>query len=412
MIRVRLHNPGLWWTAAHRIPGGVEVQWPPSPWTVLSSLVAGAHATPDPDPARQAIQLLAAASDPDMWLPAVHRHPVQGVFVGKTGPHDAETQWELLDGSRAVAGLTDQRTKHKWLTARAEWTHTCAFLDFSVDLDDEQVSALAEAALATSYVGRATDCVMVGVLTPHAAGWVDHTCVDGRADPELTEPAAPHELWQSTNRSGPVRAATPDILQVLDLCHERRHRYGLPRLPDHVKGRLVTYVRREPADSTPSTRVVLLLKKGRSHQEVMSALPGEPLLLGGENPWAVSFDSRDDATTAERSAPKLFRDGQPHPRHIDRYYGRPACSWTSVVPLVAHPNRRIAEHEITTGLQNLDAHGNVGALRPCGPCPELPHLTLWRARLRLNQPYPGPLRLGHGQQYGYGRFHTDENKEG
>ncbi|WP_216918010.1 hypothetical protein [Nocardia noduli] len=409
MIRIRLFNPGLLWTAAHKNPRGVEVQWPPSPWTVLSSLVAGAHTLADPGPARDAIQRLAAAPDPDMWLPEVHRHRVREVFVGKTGPQGAEKHWELLDGSRAVAGLTDHRTKHKWLTTSAEWADPCAFLDFPVVLDADQISALATAALATPYVGRATDCLMVGVLTRDGEGWVDHTSADGRADPDLTEPGAAHEWWQPTDRPGPVRAATPDLLQVLDLCHDRRHRYGLPGLPDHVKGRAVTYVRRDPAGAVEVARVVLLLVKGRTQREVMSALAGSPLLLGGEKPWAVSFEGREDATAAAGSAPELFRDGQPHTRHVDRYYGAPACSWSSVVPLVAHPDRRIAEHEITAGLADLGANGSVSVFRPGGPCPELPHLTLWRARLHLDEPHPGPLRFGHGQQYGYGRFCKDED---
>lgn len=412
MIRVRLHNPGLLWTAARKSPRGVEAQWPPSPWTVLSSLVAGAHATADPEPARQAIHTLAAASDPDMWLPEVHSHRVPGVYVGKTGPQDVEEKLRRPDDSRGIAGLKDRRTKHLWFTARAEWAHPCAFLDFPAVLDDSQVSALAAAALATPYVGRATDCVMVGVLTPHGAGWVDHTSADGCADPELTEPGMAHEWWQPIDRPGPVRAATPDLLQVLDICHERQYRYGLPGLPNHAKGRPVTYVRRDPSNSATAARVVLLLKKGRTQQEVMSSLTGTPVLLGGEKPWAVSFEGRDEAAAAARAAPELFRDGQPHRRHVDRYYGPAACSWTSAVPMVAHPDRRIAEHQLIAGLRDIDAHGTVEALRPYGPCPELPQLTLWRAQVRLDQQHPGPLRVGVGQQYGYGRFRKDEDKEG
>ncbi|WP_157101174.1 hypothetical protein [Nocardia shimofusensis] len=354
--------------------------------------------------------MLAKAPDPDMWLPQVHIHRVPGRYVGKTGPQDAEKHWTVLDGSRV--GLDDERTKHLWFTARAEWTHPCAFLDFSAVLDGEQISALAAAASATPYVGRATDCVMAGVLTPHDGGWVDHTSTDGYADPELAEPGSAHERWQPTAVPGPVRAATPDLLAVLDLCHERRHRYGLPGLPDHVRGRPVTYLRRDPSTSaTSATRVVLLLNKGRTQQQVMSSLPDTAVLLGSDKPWAVSFESREQAAAAAQSTPELFRDGQPQERHIDRYYGRPAESWISAVPMVAHPDRRIAEHEITTGLQDVGADGFVEKLKPCGPCPELAHLTLWRAWIRLDHPYPGPLRLGQGQQYGYGRFRKDEDGE-
>ncbi|MFR9753500.1 hypothetical protein ACL02S_21035 [Nocardia sp. 004] len=411
MIRVRLFNPGLLWTAAHKNSRRIEAQWPPSPWTVLAALVAGAHATDDPGPARAAIARLAAAADPEMWLPDVHYHRARGVFVGKTGPQGAEKHWVLLDASRAVAGLTDRRTKHQWFTVGAEWTHPCAFLDFPVVLDDEQVSALAAAALAVPYVGRATDCVMLGVLTPSSDGWVDHTSGDGRVDQELAGPGVVHERWQPVDRPGPVRAATPDLLDVLDLCHNRRYRLGLPGLPDHVKGRGVTYVRCDRDGGPASTRVVLLLSKGRTQQEVMAALSGSPLLLGGHKPWAVSFESRDDATAAAGAAPELFRDGQPHIRHVDRYYGRPASSWISVVPVVAHPDRRIAEHEIAAGLAENGLTGSVQVSRPGGPCPELPHLTLWRARIGLDDLHVGPLRVGHGQQYGYGRLCTDEGEE-
>lgn len=414
-LRMRLHNPGRWWTAARRgRAGAVQLQWPPSPWTVLSALVAAAHAGQDPDPVRAVVDRLASCGDPSMWLPPIHEHTVPAVYVGKTGPYGAEQHWNLLDASRAVAGKTDERTKHRWRTARGEWGHSCVFVDFPLELTDAELAVLAQAARRVPYVGRATDTVTLGVITLGEAGPVDHTAPDGAADDELLRPGPQHRLWEPVpQRGAPVRCASPDLLHVLDTCHDRRHRQGLPGVPDSAKGRTVGYA---PRDADPHTvensdRVALLLAGRRTAADVLTTLgAGEaervPLLLGGATPWAVSFPDREQAAAAAAAQPGLFRDGQPVPRHVARYYGSPHARWRTVSPVVAHPHRAIADAAITTELTQLGVADPQIELQPAGPCPELPHLNRWQVTVTTPIPHPGPIRAGAGLSAGYGRFGT------
>jgi len=109
----------------------------------------------------------------------------------------------------------------------------------------------------------------------------------------------------------------------------------------------------------------------------------------------VWFDTREAAATAVTTAPALFRVGQPHDRHVDRYYGHPGSAWTSAVQTAAHPDRHIAEHGITAGLEELGAPGTVVGLRSQG----VPRVTAAEFMAGTAMPGPaasGPLWLGQG----------------
>lgn len=402
MIRVRLYNPTRMWTAAAS-PNGGRVAWPLQPWTVLAALVAGAHELDDPGLARAAVGALAAADDPVMWLPDLCEHRVPMRYVGLTGVQGAKSHWRITDASVAVSGMSDGRHKHELHEARGEWCAPTAFLDWPDVLDAEQTEQLAAAARRVPYVGRSTDAISVGVLAGGPDSWYDHTAAGGRCDAALASPGPDHTRWGVTDASGPTHCATSETLAQLDANWERTEA-GLRSLPAHVTGTLRLYL--PTVEQTMSHRVVLRVEGRPTAADVLTELSElnddeAPFAIGGRRPWAYSFPGADTAARAVAALPGRFSGGVVAARHVEPWHGQPTIRWRTVAPVAAHPNERAALAELSAALP-----GHV-EVQHAGRCPELPHLALWNAVAVLDQPLPGPIQVGAGAEYGYGRFRKD-----
>lgn len=417
MLRLRLTSPTRVWTAAIRHGRTAEVEWPPAPFRALAALVAGAHALrddADTAAARAAIARIAACPPPLMWLPDMLVHTVPESYVAGTVIDWAKKPPKIFDLSLAVPGADDKRTKHLQHTVRCEWDHPCAFLDVDVDLEADELEALARAASAVPYVGRSTHPVEIGVVIFGPDGRPGLLAPDGGADVSFLEPGDAHQRWFPTElRAGAqTRCWTPEILTVLDEDHDARMHRGLRGLPDTVKGQPVSYVRGRRRDATGWVSLSLARKRRDALSLMASLATTNPTtaadalpVMAGSSVVAVLVDGDDAAVAAVTHHPDVFRgSGSKHPavRRVEAV-GR---TWSTDLPAVAHPDQRVANAELAAELDTLFGEGTrVTSMRKLGPVIDIEELSgyeRWAVTFTTSTGVAGPVRIGAGSRYGAG----------
>lgn len=422
MLRIRLHNPHRIWTAAVRTGGRVVPEWPPAPWRLVAALTAGAHRLDEAtcSQARAVLARIAACEQPSMWLPGAYRQEMPDTFVPAAFIDNAPRQpvGKLAERGLAVAGLDDVRTKKALSSARMEWDHPCVFVDVPIELDETETAVLADAARRVGYVGRATHPINVGILTPGASGWVDHTSADGLCDAEQIGPGAGHTAWSPVEHEGAqVRGWTAGMLEVLDEDHDQRYRRGLPGVANGVKGTTVGYAprtgRRRPSGwvpvglARPTTDVAGVTGRVNTARPVGTD-PAVPMLRG-RRLVGLLFADHEAAAAAQRAAPDLLTGESPPGGVLARQFG-PSTTWSTDTPIVAHPDRRLAQAEIAAVLAERGITAMV-QLTPVSPSHTHPGMHLWRALLTADEAITGPVRLGPGAEQGDGTL-TSSNGGG
>lgn len=408
-LRIRLHNPRRLWTA---FAAAGTPEWPPAPWRVLATLVAGAHglAAEERTQARQVLNRLAESSPPEMWLPEALEQPLPPVWVPASIVDESEKNLQrLIDAPLAVSGLDDHRSKKVTPQRRLEWAHSCVWLDVDLSPSSQEIAVLVRAARQVGYVGRASHPIDVGLLTRDERGWVDHSGRSSGSDQQMMEPSIHHTRWVPVTREGtPVRCWTEGALQILDADYEQRMLRGQRGLGDEAKGRTVLYAPRGSGNGAFRWIEMRLARSTTDVAGVVAAVAAvRPVKSEREVPvlhrsrlLGLLVDGPAASSETQQALPGWFTAGS-LPRKRD-YVGS-GSTWHTATPVAAVANERAARAVIARDLSNYAGTQHL-QLDYAGPCETRAELGLWHCRWQAAAGVTGPVRAGFEQDKGSGVF--------
>jgi hypothetical protein len=271
----------------HGLTAAARPEWPPSPVRLMGALIAGAHALPEQRrrAALDAIAMVAESPAPSIDVPEGKRLHHPPTYTEKSAPTSTRGLRDFLDLSRAGMSTTSRTLKHVDGTL-LEGTQ----VGFVLDVDDDLVPALDDAASQVPYFGRSHDHASLGVTVD------EHI-------PEYTSRRTPRIV-----ASGEWRGWNPLTPRWFEARFEALFRSPSNLIPE--AGGAVT-----PLDYRP-------------HQ---TARPPEPDGDGASELSFVPFTSG----VQQSVLPRLLVDIAPHPGAerfpvINHYYGDSRCHGIAV----------------------------------------------------------------------------------
>ena len=398
-------------------------EWPPSPYRLISALLAGAHHCDPPvrSVAREALEEVSRSPAPRIITAAWPKEMVlPSNWVPATGDDKADNR--PFQASAMTTG--GRRRPVRVHAARMNLDAPDIYFEIDVDLTTPQRQALAEAAEHVPYFGRATH--------PAELSIVDR--VEWPADVPLDTHAPVDGL------PGDVRSWTPAALPELDRAFEA-WRTGLPTPPGSAKGVRVGYAVDDRHGILPRNVVDVLPFRGPLTRPAditaMMLTISETIRAAGEEAsgsWAfpmlqVGHEHSSGAcaavaiVSAERGAghtaaletasaeigERLSTQFRASAARNPRRWTEPALRWVSASPAALHPKTSVAHLLATHELEKetgqaarvtLTRTPTYGQRR--WPDDEVTGLGQWFVTVEFDEPVPGPLRFGGRSDEGFG----------
>lgn len=274
-----------------------SVEWPPSPWRILRSIFAVSRtnlALADLEPLDRGLAKLASADEPEFHLPPSTTAHTRHYMPSRVHLSGIPKTDKVIDGFRALDPDTPLRV----------W--------WSVELDDEQLEALASVVEAVPYLGRSESICTARLRRVEKAGGPNAVPVD-RSKAE-TEAELVDLLCPDPNLEDPLEALAVSVTAM------RKDNHLLPQGSRRITYRLETEPSRahsRPTQQPPLPQLLRFRLAGGSRPGIREAVAlGTHLRAACQSRYGSANNGESSPTLSGRSGESKRRNQHAHAHYL------------------------------------------------------------------------------------------------